>query len=107
MEKYYIILSLLYFVGQSGGAMKVKDNLILREIAGSWIIVPVAEMVVEFNGLMNLNESGAFLWNKLAEGAEMDELVSGLLSEYDIDEETAKADIQEFVGQLKEKGLLQ
>ncbi len=87
--------------------MKVKDNLILREIAGSWIIVPVAEMVVEFNGLMNLNESGAFLWNKLAEGAEMDELVSGLLSEYDIDEETAKADIQEFVGQLKEKGLLQ
>lgn len=87
--------------------MKVKDNLILREIAGSWIIVPVAEMVVEFNGLMNLNESGAFLWKKLAEGAEMDELVSGLLEEYDIDEETAKADIEEFVGQLKEKGLLQ
>lgn len=87
--------------------MKVKDNLILREIAGSWIIVPVAEMVVEFNGLMNLNESGAFLWKKLVEGAEMDELVSGLLSEYDIDEETAKADIQEFVGQLTEKGLLQ
>ncbi len=87
--------------------MKVKDNLILREIAGSWIIVPVAEMVVEFNGLMNLNESGAFLWKKLAEGAEMDELLSGLLSEYDIDEETAKADIQEFVGQLMEKGLLQ
>jgi hypothetical protein len=87
--------------------MKVKDNLILREIAGSWIIVPVAEMVVEFNGLMNLNESGAYLWNKLVEGAEVDELVSGLLSEYDIDEETAKADIQEFVGQLKEKGLLQ
>lgn len=87
--------------------MKVKDNLILREIAGSWIIVPVAEMVVEFNGLMNLNESGAFLWQKLAEGAEMDELISGLLSEYDVDEETAKADIEEFVAQLKEKGLLQ
>ncbi|HEX2946624.1 MAG TPA: PqqD family protein [Clostridia bacterium] len=87
--------------------MKVKDNLILREIAGSWIIVPVAEMVVEFNGLMNLNESGAFLWKKLSEGAEMDELLSGLLSEYDVDEETAKADIQEFVAQLREKGLLQ
>jgi len=49
--------------------MKIKNNLILREIAGSWIIVPVAEMVVEFNGLMNLNETGAFLWKKLAEGA--------------------------------------
>ncbi len=87
--------------------MKVKSNLILREIAGSWIIVPVAEMVVEFNGLMNLNESGAFLWKKLAEGAEMEELVSGMLAEYEIDEETARADIQEFVKLLDEKGLLQ
>lgn len=87
--------------------MKVKSNLILREIAGSWIIVPVAEMVVEFNGLMNLNESGAFLWKKLAEGAEMEELVSGMLEEYEIDEETARADIQEFVNLLGEKGLLQ
>jgi hypothetical protein len=87
--------------------MKVKSNLILREIAGSWIIVPVAEMVVEFNGLMNLNESGAFLWRKLAEGAEMEELVSGMLAEYEVDEETARADIQEFVNLLEEKGLLQ
>lgn len=87
--------------------MKVRNNLILREIAGSWIIVPVAEMVVEFNGLMNLNETGAFLWKKLSEGAEMEDLVSGLLAEYDIDEETAKADIKEFVDQLKDKGLLQ
>jgi len=87
--------------------MKVKNNLILREIAGSWIIVPVAEMVVEFNGLMNLNESGAFLWKKLAEGAELDDLVSGLLAEYDVDEETARADVQEFVKLLEEKGLLQ
>ncbi len=87
--------------------MKIKSNLILREIAGSWIIVPVAEMVVEFNGLMNLNESGAFLWKKLAEGAEMEELVSGMLAEYEIDEKTARADIQEFVKLLDEKGLLQ
>lgn len=86
--------------------MKVKDNLILREIAGSWIIVPVGEMVVEFNGLMNLSESGAFLWKKLADGAEMNELVSDLVNEYDINEETAQADVREFIAKLDEKGLL-
>ncbi len=86
--------------------MKTKDNLILREIAGSWIIVPVGEMVVEFNGLMNLSESGAFLWKKLIDGAEMNELVAALLSEYDIGEETAKNDVQEFISQLQTKGLL-
>ena len=87
--------------------MKVKDNLILREIAGSWIIVPVAEMVVEFNGLMNLNETGAFLWKKLTEGAELEDLVQAMVSEYEIDELTARTNIMEFVGQLREKGLLQ
>jgi hypothetical protein len=87
--------------------MKVKDNLILREIAGSWIIVPVAEMVVEFNGLMNLNETGAFLWKKLAEGAELEDLVQAMVSEYDIDEQTARNDITDFISQLQEKGLLE
>jgi hypothetical protein len=86
--------------------MKVKDNLILREIAGSWIIVPVGEMVVEFNGMMNLSESGAFLWKRLVNGAEMNELLAALLSEYDTDEETAKNDLQEFINQLQSKGLL-
>jgi hypothetical protein len=86
--------------------MKIKSNLLLREIAGSWIIVPVGEMVVEFNGLMNLSESGAFLWKKLSDGAEMEDLVNGLLSEYNVDEATAKADVQEFVSTLQTKGLL-
>jgi len=86
--------------------MKIKDNLILREIAGSWIIVPVAEMVVEFNGLMNLNETGAFLWKKLAEGEAFQELVSGILSEFDVNEETARADDQGSIRKLPEKRLL-
>jgi hypothetical protein len=86
--------------------MKIKENLMLRQIAGSWIIVPVGEMVVEFNGLMNLSESGAFLWKLLESGTEVDDLVKGLLSEYDIDEETAKADVTEFINELQVKGLL-
>lgn len=86
--------------------MKLKENLVLREIAGSWIIVPVGEMVVEFNGLMNLSESGALLWKKLADGSSEDELVDVLLNEYNVDRETAKADVEEFISQLQEKGLL-
>ncbi len=86
--------------------MKLKENLILREIAGSWIIVPVGEMVVEFNGLMNVSESGALLWKNLVDGSTEDNLVDILLNEYSVDRETAKADVEEFISQLKEKGLL-
>lgn len=87
--------------------MKIKDGFMLREIAGTWVVIPLGQRVIEFNGMMSLNESSVLLWNKLLKGATMDELVQAILSEYDIDEKTAKADIQEFIDQINTKGLLE
>jgi len=80
---------------------------LLREIAGSWIVVPIGQRVVEFNGLMTLSESGAILWSILEKGADMETLTDSLLSEYDIDEETAIADVKEFISAVREKGLIE
>lgn len=87
--------------------MKIKDGYILREIADSLVVVPIGSRVIEFNGLMLLNESGSLLWNKLQEGAETDDLVKVFLDEYDVDENTARADVTEFLNELNLKGLLQ
>jgi hypothetical protein len=85
--------------------MKIKDGFMLREIAGSWIVVPIGQRVVEFNGLMTLSESGALLWKELEKGAEKEQLVEKVLSEYDIDRDTAESDVEEFVAEVSEKGL--
>ena len=45
--------------------MKLKDGFLLKEIAGSWVVVPVGEQVVDFQMMITLNETGAFLWEKL------------------------------------------
>lgn len=87
--------------------MKIKDGFMLREIAGSWIVVPLGQRVVEFNGLMTLSESGALIWKRLEKGADTDELVDAILSEYVIDEATARADIEELVHAISEKGLIE
>lgn len=87
--------------------MKIKDGFMLREIAGSWVVVPLGQRVVEYNGLMILSESGALLWKLLENGAEMDELVQAILSEYEIDEATARADIEEMIGNIKDRGLIE
>ena len=86
--------------------MKIKDGFILREIAGTWIVVPVSKRVVEFNGLITLSESGMFLWKALENGVDEEALVSRLISEYDIDKSTAVIDTKEFIHSLSEKGLL-
>lgn len=86
--------------------MKVKDGFVLRKVAGNYIIIGVGEEAVDFNGMITVNETGAFLWNLLSEDITVDELLSALLKEYDIDENTAKADIDEFITKLKEGELL-
>lgn len=87
--------------------MKIKDGFLLREIAGSWVVVPLGQRVVEYNGLMVLSESGAMLWRKMETGAEMDDLVQAILSEYDIDEATARTDVEEMVGNIQKRGLIE
>ena len=86
--------------------MKIKDGFILREVAGSFIVVAVGDRAKDFNGIINLNETGAFLWEKLSKGADENQLKEALLAEYDVDEATAAADIKNFVAKLEEAGLI-
>ena len=86
--------------------MKIKDGFVLREVAGSFIVVAVGEAVKNFKGIINLNETGAFLWRVLEQGATKDELVAKLLSEYDVDEATAITDIDAFINKLSEAKLV-
>lgn len=87
--------------------MKIKDGYLAREVAGSKIVVPVGERTVDFNGIITLNETAGFLWDRLAAGAEKAELLTAMLAEYDIDEATASADIDAFITKLKDADLLE
>ena len=87
--------------------MKIKDNFILKKIAGSFVVVPVRSRAVDFSGIIKLSESGAFLWKRLENGAEREELIEALLAEYEVDEATASADVDRFVDKLREADLLE
>lgn len=86
--------------------MQLKDGFILRNIADTWLVVPIGSRVVDFNGLITLSETGAFLWEALTRGNAPEDLASLLLADYDVDEATASADVADFLEQLKNGGLL-
>lgn len=87
--------------------MKIKDGFMLREVAGEWVVIPLGERVIEFSGIMSLSESGAFLWKKM-EGTDVseDHLVKLLLNEYDVDEATARVDVNEFIKTISSRQLV-
>ena len=85
--------------------MKLKDGFILRTVAGETVVLPAAG-VTDFDMMITLNDTGKFLWERLAVGAEETDLVKALLAEYDVAEETAAKSVAAFVARLKELDFL-
>lgn len=82
--------------------MKIKKTLVKREIAGQHFLVPVGTAVYTNKGLFALTEVGAFLWEKLADAENEEELVRAVLDEYEVEESIVKKDVEEFLGKLRE-----
>lgn len=86
--------------------MRIEKEFVLREIAGDYIIIPTGSTVLEFNGLITVNEVGVTLWKMLQEDVTMEQLLQGVLDEYDVEEAVAKEDILEFLDTLAKGGIL-
>lgn len=86
--------------------MKIKDGLVLRQVAGSYVVMNSGGEL-NFNGMITLNESGAIIWRGLEEGLSVDEIAERITAEYDIDAETAIADIKRFTDKMSEAGVIE
>lgn len=89
--------------------MKQKKGFVLREVCGENVIVAEGIETVNFNKLISLNETAAWLWNKATELGDFTEeqLADALCAEYDVEHERALSDIQKSVAQWKEIGLIE
>ena len=86
--------------------MKVSNEFILREIAGEYLLVPVGSAASAFHGLITLNETGQLLFSALSRACTVEDLTALLTAEYEVDEQTARADVLEFLQQLRDVGAL-
>lgn len=84
--------------------MKIKKGFVLREVGGETVVVPVGKLSKEFHGMINLNETGAFLWRYFTEEHSVDEGVAALLGEYDVEETRAREDVEKFAEILTKNG---
>ena len=82
--------------------MKIKNGFILRKVGGECVVVPVGEMSKQFHGMINLNETGALLWNFYSQDHTLEEGVEMLLGEFDVERELAQADVEKFIRLITE-----
>jgi hypothetical protein len=87
--------------------MKIKDNYILRLIADTHVVIPVAERVIEFKGMMVLNDISADIWEFMKEHRSRDEILEHVLDRYETDRETAEADLTALLSRMETSGVLE
>lgn len=87
--------------------MKIKDGFVLREVAGSWIVLPLEAETINFSGMLTLNDSGKMLWELLKKGCSPEDMVKSLLEEYEVSEDQAKPDVEEFIEKLVKVGCVE
>ncbi len=83
----------------------IRQGFIVREIAGEFIAVPVDSSCG--NNIVVLNPVSKFLWDELRSEKTFDELVDAVLGKYNIARDEAADDLEEFLDQLKNGGLLE
>ena len=86
--------------------MKRSASFYLRKIDNIFFLYPSDDLEEDEKKMVILNESSAFLWEKMADSFTADELVNALLDRYNVSDEIARQHVTEFISFLSENGCL-
>ena len=86
--------------------MKRSADFLLRDVAGTLVIVPVGAAVSAFPGMITLNATGAYIWELLETEQTAETLTEALVARYEVAEDRARADVEAFLNKLRPTGAL-
>lgn len=87
--------------------MKLKDNLALRKIGDDYIIVSDSGSTLDYTRVVSLNDSAAYLIQSVDRITfTKEDLVELLTEKYDINKQTAEADVKKLLDKLLKEELL-
>jgi hypothetical protein len=86
--------------------MKRSEDFVVQNVGGQDLLVPIGAKVMDMNALITLNATARRIWELLAENRSVEYLVAEIVEQFDVDLESARADVQVFLDDLGRLGLL-
>ena len=86
--------------------MKTNPDYILREIAGEHILVPCGEAAKNVNGLINLNETAAFIWKSVDTAPDEETIIERMKEHFEVEPEIAERDMRGLLRELRLLGMV-
>lgn len=93
--------------------MKTIEGFKLRKLGNEYILVGESLALINFNKMITLNETAAFLWQKAEEATAQKgaftatDLCGALCDEYEVDPSQAMTDVQATVASWLEAGVIE
>lgn len=83
------------------GRLTLHKQLSWRTVGDSIVVLDLRT-----SRYLSVTGSGKLIWEMLAEGATEDEIVAGVLTEYDVEEAVGRSEVLRFLDTLRDKQLL-
>lgn len=87
--------------------MRIVSGFCIREILDEVIAVPGGEAAKRLSGIVSLSPVARFLFEELENEHTAESLLAALMDEYEVDQQTAEADLKEFLEYLRSYNLLE
>lgn len=85
--------------------MKIKDGLVLNKIADEYVVVSHNPDI--FNGILKINDTGAFIFELLQKGKENNDIIQLMTEAYYVTRDKAENDLNEFIQKLDDVGMIE
>lgn len=87
--------------------MRIKDGFVMRDVAGSKVVLPIGERQEEINGIITFNDTGAEIFNMLNGTYTVEEIIEKLAKDYETSYDVVKADVMNLIEKMRSQGLIE
>ena len=78
-----------------------STSIVTRKTGNEYVLVPITNNIADMNSVYTLNETGAFIWEHIDGKRTVEEIITELMNEYEIDKQNAESDVITFIRNMR------
>jgi len=84
-----------------------STSIVTRKTGNEYVLVPITNNIADMNSVYTLNETGAFIWEQIDGKKSVEDIITMLTEEYDIDKQKAESDVFTFIDDMSKYVIIQ
>jgi hypothetical protein len=77
-----------------------SKSIVTTRTGNEYVLVPIANNIADMNSMYTLNETGAFIWERIDGEKSVEDIINEMMNEYEVDYTTASNDVFSFIDEM-------